>query len=322
MLPISFMTIRPNFQIDNKYKIVSEISKRKNPPLFLVRLNNSSKHFIIKIFFDLKDATFLNEVQALKNLKSDFIIKIIDSQEEGKVYNENGDLEKTVNYIIYELCINGQLSRLVGKNLGNFKEKHAKKILYSMALEINHIHSKKYAHCDLKLSKFLMNKDFFVILSGLTLAHKNDGRRSFSPGPKGHIAPEVHFRRKSIDAKQSDVYSLGVCFINFSTGKEFNPFNCKIKGLKSFENYRKIFFKELEDSNNFDKGFIELVKKMTEIDPKNRIKIEDVLKHSFFNGVELISNDELKTEMSKRNEALINKQGTIEEVNPQIPIAV
>lgn len=149
----------------------------------------------------------------------------------------------------------------------------------------------KYLHCDMKIahrdlkpenilyySKAEPNEDDRVKIGDYTVAMQLNGDDKLITGEAGtlpFLAPEV-FTEESFYAKPLDIWAFGVTLIVYLTEKL--PFignsDLEIKDIikQGIKEYPKEFSDDLKD----------LVQKIFAIEPSNRIKIEDILDHKWF----------------------------------------
>lgn len=132
---------------------------------------------------------------------------------EGVIKVDNKD--HIIRYMLLESCKNGTLGRIIRKT-GALEEKLAKILFLQIATAVKHIHSKGFAHMDIKLENILLDDYFNAKLSDLgtaTYVLDSYGFTQREVGTRGYIDPEILARDKrddNFDAWAADIYSLGV----------------------------------------------------------------------------------------------------------------
>lgn len=82
---------------------------------------------------------------------------------------------------------------------------------------VEYIHSKGYAHMDLKLNNIMLDEYFNIRIGdfGSVLKVEKGGLTNRKRGTQNYMAPEIKDEKRpprmQFNAFQADVYSLGVC---------------------------------------------------------------------------------------------------------------
>lgn len=173
-------------------------------------------------------------------------------------------------------------------------------LVFSQMIEaVEHLHSLKIAHRDLKPQNFVVKKwereneitkekytTFRILLidfNSAKIINSDPPLVSETEGTVQFNSPEVIFEiQNGIDPFVSDVWSLGVCFYSFVVGKlpfdvegeeeEFVEMEVNMKIKKQAIDTTYIFGEDLED----------LLVRMLEKDPKKRISLKEVKNHKYF----------------------------------------
>ena len=226
----------------------------------------------------------------------------------------NGDtFKKTM--LVLELAKKGELFDYI-KECGKFKEPMCRYIMLKLLSALKHLHSKGYCNRDLKPENIILGSNFEVKItdfgfSTLLKGKDGDGKLYTPLGTPGYIAPEI-ILNKPYDGKQVDLFALFK--INFIMLTSFPPFNHAMKSDLYYEKflsnpriYWKLISKILKNKNFFSKEFIDLTTKMLSFDPKDRLSLDEVLKHPWFKGPIATQKEAIK-EFKKRYYCMKQKQ--------------
>ena len=99
-------------------------------------------------------------------------------------------------------------------------------------------------------------------------------------GTPAYIAPEI-FRNKGYEGYLCDVWSAGVTLYYMLSGVQ--PF--RANSIKELE--RIVIKGKFEEIEEISKEANDLIREMLQVDPKNRITIDQILKHPWLNNVNL-----------------------------------
>ena len=290
----------------------------------------------IKIFNSSFYKYYSNEVNILSKLSKNnynYIIKLYEygkglffplSSEEKN--NETNSKESEINnkeevfYEIMEYAINGELKDYVKGKSTRIPEKISSKIFKRIVLTVKYLHKNNIAHCDIKPENILVDKNFRFFLNDFGFSQIFDGEKGdyilhkFA-GSNFYCAPET--RRaytKGFDAIKSDIFSLGVLLFVITIG------NCPFLNASfSDETYRYIikknyerfweFFSDIEISEEFK----DLINKLININPSQRLDIEQILEHPWIKKYnkeknnDKSDNDEIEDEENSIDEEIINE---------------
>ncbi|OHT13568.1 CAMK family protein kinase [Tritrichomonas foetus] len=120
--------------------------------------------------------------------------------------------------VVMDYCANGDLLTFLiqkGRLLPNLQ----KRLFFQIANAVNYLHSKNYAHRDLKLENIFIDSNCNAKLGdfGLTIETNDNSLLSTFCGTMYYAAPEVLMLQK-YDGKKSDIWSLGIVLYSMSTG--------------------------------------------------------------------------------------------------------
>ncbi|EFJ45748.1 NimA-related protein kinase 4 [Volvox carteri f. nagariensis] len=160
----------------------------------------------------------IRETRVLSSLDSDYIIRYYDSF-----------LEKGKLYIITEYAANGNLHDYIKKQKSWLKEELIWKLYIQILLGLNHMHSKKILHRDIKTLNVFLDEDVNVKLGDMGVAKILSTNTNFAKtivGTPYYLSPEL-CEDKPYNEK-SDVWALGVVLYECCTQR--HPFDADNQG--------------------------------------------------------------------------------------------
>ena len=210
-------------------------------------------------------------------------------------------------YILIRYAEHGDMSAFLKKN-GPFDENLSKLWFAQMLSALVYMHSKGYAHRDLKLGNILLDSSDDVLISDFGLSQVIDFETDDEPlesttycGTPQYMAPEI--LEKKVNRKQrnvpydpflADVWSLGVILYNLLN--KSHPFEVNGKNPRT---RAKAFKKMKEKKWSFSSNMLspaspplqQMMKQILEPDPKSRPKMIDLTQHQW------VSDDYKKVEI-------------------------
>lgn len=160
----------------------------------------------------------IRETRVLSSLDSDYIIKYYDS------FLERGKL-----YIITEYAGNGNLHDYIKKQKQRLHEDLIWKLFVQILLGLNHMHSRKILHRDIKTLNVFLDDGLNVKLGDMGVAKILSSNTNFAKtivGTPYYLSPEL-CEDKPYNEK-SDVWALGVVLYECCTQK--HPFDADNQG--------------------------------------------------------------------------------------------
>ena len=244
----------------------------------------------------------INEITIMNELDSPNLLKLITNFED----------ENNI-YIILPLCKNGQLYDILHKSKKKVKSIYIKKYLYQSIQAINALHKKNIIHRDIKPENILIDNDDNALLSDYGIAtHCKEGeKRNTYCGTDEYLAPEV-IRGKKYDEK-IDIWAIGILIYECASPLGKTPFN-KLDFLQRTDDNKEYIIKNDKDLKiKYDKDFDPLAKNLIEkiikINPIDRLSIDEILNHFYFNDINLEVKNELFDDKPKvnKNEKILNE---------------
>ena len=188
-------------------------------------------------------------------------------------------------YIIMEYLIYGDLFDYVTKYKLSLENKI--KLFKSMTLAVKDLHDNNIIHCDLKLDnlayyydiqKYNNNHKKYVKILDFNLSLKSNHEDELIKGwigTYGYSSPEQH---KYKICKKSDIYSLGVIFLEILLDKSLWDNTCE----NNYQKCRKQIMINLKESKKYP-NIYKIIKNCLSSDPKKRMSSENL-----FNAIKLL----------------------------------
>ncbi|XP_027334243.1 CBL-interacting serine/threonine-protein kinase 10 isoform X2 [Abrus precatorius] len=202
-------------------------------------------------------------------------------------------------YFVMEYAKGGELFNKVAK--GKLKEEVAHKYFKQLINAVDFCHSRGVYHRDIKPENILLDdngnlkvSDFG--LSALADSKRQDGLLHTPCGTPAYVAPEV-IKRKGYDGVKADIWSCGIVLFVLLAG--YLPFH----DPNLIEMYRKINKAELKCPNWFPAEVCQLLSKMLDPNPDNRISISNIREYCWFNKGPNVKSKRPEVENNTKREA-------------------
>ena len=224
---------------------------------------------------DLKCVT--REIKFLKELNHINLISLYEIIETGRNY-----------YIIMEYAENELFSYIVSNN---FLSEEISSFFYIQILSsIEYIHLHKIVHRDLKPENILLtcNNNLIKIIDfGLANKYNDNELLKTACGSPCYAAPEMILGKKynGIDV---DIWSSGVVLFAMVCG--YLPF----EDDDNESIYRKVVIGKYDIPQRISKNCKDLIQKILEVNPKKRIKIDEIKNHPFLKDAYFKYNNDFK----------------------------
>lgn len=220
--------------------------------------------------------------------------------------------EQMVCYNAMEHCENGALSTIV-KRTGPVEEAIARFMFTQVASAVNFLHSKHFAHLDLKLENILLDKCFNLKVAdfGAGVNVKcTKGTTTKKIGTPLYMPPEIKNLKdgESYDALKADIYSLGatLCLLLIGELPDISELQTGTSTADSYNNSSSDDMDVDMNDDDFEKSSwtsisiqskgtpysnntvcIDLLSQMMHPDPDQRPSIIEVLEHEWIQSKEI-----------------------------------
>ena len=260
-----------------QYEMGEKIGEGTFAKVILATHKITKEKVAIKIFEKFRickkdDQMRLNrEIEVLKKINHHNIIRLYSIIEnESKIY------------IVQEYISGHELFEYI-KNNRKLTEKEACLFYQQIISGIEYLHKLGIAHRDLKPENILLtdSKVLKIIDFGLSALYTKNELLTTQCGSPCYAPPEM-IQGKSYRGLPSDIWSSGIILYLMLTGHlPFNEINNK-------KLYKKILSGKYHIPKDLSEEAKNLIKKLLELNPKKRIKINDIKEHAWFNMVNRI----------------------------------
>ena len=261
----------------NSFEILELIGGGSFGKVFKVKLKGTNQIYAMKVLnkdYLLKKKLLryaITECNILRQSNCPFIIKLHYS------FQTPENL-----YMILDYCSLGDLSYQIQIYL--LEEDEAKFYIAELILAIEYLHQHDIIYRDLKPENILIDSDGHLKLADFGLAKENVNinipNKTFCGSPQ-YLSPEMLSREGS--TKASDIYGIGAILFELISGAP--PFYNQDENLM----YKNISENKLMFPEFFSEELKDLLKKMLDKNPKNRLGIEndksDLKNHEFFRDI-------------------------------------
>ena len=252
------------------YAFIKDIGEGNFGKVKLSKLIATNEKYAIKI---------LNKEKLKAQTKSSSIneIEILSKLNHPNVIHVEKILEDDINfYIIMEYCSKGELFDYIVKQ-EKLNEIEASMFFYQLIIGVEYIHKQKLAHRDLKPENLLLTKNHLLKIIDFGLCHDFDGTKLLKTkcGSPSYAAPEI-LKGFPYNGFKSDIWCCGIILYGMLCG--YLPFD----GDNNQEIFKQIVQCNPEFPPFLEDDSIDLLAKILNDEPNERININQIKKHPFF----------------------------------------
>jgi 5'-AMP-activated protein kinase catalytic alpha subunit len=211
----------------------------------------------------------VRELKILSELNHPNIIKIYKIIEDEKLY-----------YVVMEYCEEGELfNYIVEKN--NLTDSESAFFYYQLINAIEYLHLNGIAHRDLKPENILLGENNLIKIIDFGLSNYFDENKLLSTpcGSPCYASPEM-IRGENYNGADNDIWETGIILYAMLCG--YLPFENSPNAKDNKILFKKILSLNLDYPNFLTDSSVDLLKRILVTDPKERIKIDEIKKHSFY----------------------------------------
>ena len=248
------------------FDIGKPLGRGKFGNVYLAREKNSKYIVALKVLFKSQlqkagvEHQLRREIEIQSHLRHTNILRLY-----GYFY------DSTRVYLILEFAAKGELYKELQK-VQKFNEERASNYIKQITEALRYCHTKHVIHRDIKPENLLVGIKGDVKIADFGWSvHAPTSRRTTLCGTLDYLPPEM-VEGRDHDATV-DIWSLGVLTYEFLVGSP--PFEAKGHS----ETYRRIAKVDLKFPSYVSAEARDLISKLLVKEPKNRIKLDDVLKH-------------------------------------------
>lgn len=238
----------------------------------LVRSRKYNQNFAAKLIKQSRSHNVKAEIDTLKKLTRSYILKLYEYFEDANYL-----------YIILEYCPGGSLEEYIKAN-GPIPKHQLFRLCSCLLQALQLCHERNIAHRDIKPGNILIDANYIPKLAdfGLSQSYIDEKMESTSfAGSKLYMAPEIVSKTK-YDPFSADIWALGLTFYYFAFGR-LPWIESDEKGI---EMQIKIGAVDIPSRPCYEPEFISALKRMLNVSPKGRAKVDWLLSIPIFQNTQ------------------------------------
>ena len=159
--------------------------------------------------------SMVKEIKAMQELEHPNVIRMYDFGDEGKIVRPDG-AESTQNvFVVLELAKGGLLFDYV--SFGAFPEPISRLYFQQMIKALAYVHSKGFAHRDMKLENILLDDQFNLKIADFGFVADVQSVLQTYAGTPRYMAPEI-LQNRPYDGASVDLFAAGNILFSFVAG--------------------------------------------------------------------------------------------------------
>ena len=215
-------------------------------------------------------ARFHREVQLIRDMDHPFIAEFYDVLEDRNFF-----------YVVMELVENGNMLDYVNEN-GELQEDQARHYFCELISVLEYLHEQKHvAHRDLKAENVLLDRNYNIRLIDFGLSNlfsQDSPYLKTACGSPAYASPEMVKGEQYTTA--SDLWSAGILLYAITHGE------LPYEDDNTQRLLQKIIYTEPEYSPTISPQLKDLLQRMLEKDPRDRITLQGIKEHPWFSQYE------------------------------------
>jgi len=294
-----------------KYLCVSKLSRGSSAKVYLARDSSSGDYLALKMFKigelvrkNNKLSILEREIKLMRKLQHPNILKMKEALHAK---------ENNLAAIILEWADCGSLEQVISRGF-ILDEKAIASIFNQVVQGLIYLHSQGIVHQDIKPSNLLLFSDGSVKISDFGIGHSFSSADAVI-GTPAYQAPEIFGKSNEeedshndslppLDPTKEDVWSLGVSLF------QAKFMRLPYEGENVYEIFHQIRTIPLEIPPGASPDFVDLVSKMLNADPNQRISLSDIAIHPFITS----GQEKLKLPIAKLKVPSIDTSFTIDAI--------
>ena len=258
-------------------------------------VKNSDEIVVLKKFEmenSQENIEFLEHVKKTVNLLKELGLNRIVKHFSMLLAKGQGNNSGIIEYgIVSEYMAGGDLQDYLKGNEEAITFNKRKQLAFNLLLALEEMHANRLKHGNLKLRNCLLSNDHSELkLSDILINdHLADRDEDISLEDLKFMAPELREGEEEQASYRSDIWSLGICFIEIIAGPEKTKRKSRVP---SYIHTEAKLNEEIERATNSittdsqgKQAFHSLVKKCLVWNPEERASCKELLKHEFFSGM-------------------------------------
>lgn len=252
---------------------------------------------------EAENSAFLNEVTTMKNLSHSNIVNLVDYSNKAEAVRPDGSRLK-LRYINLEYCEGGELFDFIAE-AGRFTEEQARYYFHQLIDALEYMHKKGYKHRDIKPENILLDGKYNLKLADFGFTTQEDVSYT-RKGTFGYMAPEV-LAYEPYKGEEADLFAAAVILFILIT--QHPPF---IRADPTDRYYKKVCdqqwdkFWDVHSDMEISDSFIDLFSKMISLDPKDRLTLNEIKEHEWYNGP-VPTSEQILAEFTKKHKVVKRK---------------
>lgn len=245
------------------------------------------------------------EVAAMQKIQHPNVIRLFDVDWNAKYPKKNGSIIEVI-LVVLELATGGELFEFLSFT-GSFEENIARTYFHQLISGVEACHSQRVSHRDLKPENLLLDGSFVLKLAdfGFSNVMSEQMRYTFTEcGTPGYMAPEM-LTNRGYDPAGADVWACGVIIFIMVAG--FPPFQRPQDNDWWFDKLAKgkhaLFWQAHCRSARFSEEFKDLINRVLQPNPAQRLNLEGIKNHVWFQGSTIVQ-QQLTNEFARRKVAV------------------
>ena len=193
------------------FKILQEFKGNSCNKIYLVKPRGSNQKIIFKVIKIYNFQSQLREIQAQKNLKHNYIVRLLDYE-----------IQKENIILLIEYAEKGDLFEFIN-TIETIRESILLRLFYKIVMAVHFIHLNGFIHRDIKPENILMDAHDEPKLADFGSSVSQEIIRNTFCGTYEYMAPEIYMRKKQ--TAKVDSWALGVLL--FEMTHNSTPFKNK-----------------------------------------------------------------------------------------------